>query len=142
MGSRPAHPSCFDKLTGKKMLYLMLLIIFLCKFSESTILECSSTRFCHGNRFHCECQAVNVLRWTVTLPGGTPCMKRYNSVNAADAVDTRMTLDTCQASVILTSLTMNNFTSSLDIFNLTNQTTVSCEGSGGIKTLILNTTSK
>ena len=123
------------------MLYLMLLI-FLCKFSESTILDCSSTRSCHGNEFHCECQASVNLRWAVTLPDGPSCMKQYIPATATNDVGTRMPLGTCQASVILTSLTMSNFTSSLNIFNLTNQTTVSCQGSGGTKTLTLNTTSK
>ena len=122
------------------MLYFIILLVFLCKSSKSTTLDCSRTRSCPGNEFHCECQTSLALRWFVTLPDGILCMREYNLGD--NTVGTRMPLDTCQASVILTSLTMSNFTSSLDIFNLTNQTIVSCQGSGGTKTLTLNTTSK
>ena len=120
------------------MLYFIMLLVLLCKSSKSTTLDCSRTRSCPRNEFHCDCQAFAVLRWFVRLPDGTSCMKEYPS----DAVGIRGPLGQCQASVILTSQTNNYFTSSLDIFNLTNQTTVSCQGSGGTKTLTLNTTSK
>ena len=115
-----------------KMLYLMVLIVLLCKLSESTILECSST--CPGNEFHCECQASDVLRWRVMLPDGTSCRRYYP--------DNEDTLGTCQAaSVILSNQDNINFTSSLNI-NLTNQAIVSCEGFDGTKRLTLNATSK
>ena len=120
------------------MLYLMLLIIFLCKLSESTILDCSRTRSCPGNEFHCECQTFAALRWTVRLPDGMLCMNEYGR---GYAVGVREPLDTCPASVILSNQTNYNFTSSLDI-NLTNQTTVSCQGGDGTKTLTLNATSE
>ena len=122
------------------MLYLRLLIIFLCKSSESsTILGCSSTRSCHGNEFHCECQAFNVLRWRVRLPDGMLCMKDYNR---GDTVGMREPLvGTCQTNVILSNQTENYFNSSLDI-NLTDQTNISCQGLGGTKTLTLNATSE
>ena len=120
------------------MLYFIILLVFLCKSSKSTTLDCSRTRSCPGNEFHCECQASFVLRWTVRLPDGMLCMNEYGR---GYAVGVREPLDTCPASVILSNQTNNNFTSSLDI-NLTNQTTVSCQGIDGTKTLTLNTTSK
>ena len=104
----------------------------------STTLDCYSTRSCPGNEFHCECQTSLILRWFIRLPDGIQCMEEYNLGD--DTVGMRR-LDTCQASVILSNQTNNYFNSSLDI-NLTNQTTVSCQGRDGTKTLTLNTTSK
>ena len=123
------------------MLYFIILLVFLCKSSKSTTLDCSRTRSCPGNEFHCECQASLVLRWFVRLPdGGIQCMKEY--YRDSDTVGMREPLEgTCQASVILSSQTNNYFNSSLDI-NLTNQTNVSCQGIDGTKRLTLNTTSK
>ena len=120
------------------MTYLILLI-FLWKLSESTVLECSSTKSC-PDEFRCECQAPNVLRWEVRLPNGTTC--KISHPDDANTIGTRESLGTCQASVILSGLTNFMYTSSLYI-NLTNQTTISCQGSrGGIERLTLNATSK
>ena len=119
------------------MLYFIILLVFLCKSSESTTLDCSRTRSCPGNEFHCECQTFVTLRWFIRLPDDIQCRNEYVLL---DTVGMRR-LDTYQASVILSNQTNNYFTSSLDI-NLTNQTTVSCQGIDGTKTLTLNTTSK
>ena len=121
------------------MLYFIMLLVLLCKSSKSTTLDCSRTRSCPRNEFHCDCQASIVLRWRVRLPDIMLCMKDYNR---GDITGMREPLvGTCQASVILSNQTNSYFNSSLDI-NLTNQTTVSCQGLGGIKTLTLNTTSE
>ena len=57
-------------------LAIIVILVFLCKSSKSTTLDCSRTRSCPGNEFHCECQTSLILRWFVRLPdGGIQCMK-------------------------------------------------------------------
>ena len=122
------------------LLYLLLISV---STTEAT-LTCSRSNDCPGSISNCVCvNAIGLLKWTVTPPGGPDCTREYSHRSSKEGVVTTL----CEGhTVVLDSVGTSQFNepifnSSLNV-TLEENVTVMCTSASGPESVTVRVASK
>ena len=130
--------SHLPKQLGSMLLYLLLISV---STTEAT-LTCSRSNDCPGSISNCVCvNAIGLLEWTVTPPGGPDCTIEYSYRSSQEGVVTTL----CEGhTVVLDAVGITQFflfNSSLNV-TLKENVTVMCTSGIGPESVTVRVASK